>query len=183
MSTVEADAVLRTVTAGSVLVRWRKLLLRRRAALSLVSQSFQKLWHEHFPNHDHLTLQYKRPARSKAESYWDDESWKAAARWYHENRRGRTLIIESHPSQMKRLRRLLSNDVSLDEAWRELNAPKNRPTPQVTVEAIWHAVRERGLAALKEPVNVERLLRCDAGPKAQIDRRIEKLINAKGIAL
>jgi hypothetical protein len=50
-----------------------------------------------------------------------------------------------------------------------------RPTPQVVVEAILHGVRERGLAALKEPANQERLLRCDAAARQQINDRIEKL--------
>jgi hypothetical protein len=51
-----------------------------------------------------------------------------------------------------------------------------RETPEVTVEAILHCVRERGLPALKEPVNIERLLRCDEAAKEQIDERIAKLI-------
>ena len=50
---------------------------------------------------------------------------------------------------------------------------KNRPTPPV--EAVILAVRDRGLAALKEPANVERLERCDAAAKAEIERRIAKL--------
>lgn len=49
-----------------------------------------------------------------------------------------------------------------------------RPTPQVTIEAVLYCVRERGLAALKEADNVERLARCDAAAKDQINRRIEK---------
>jgi hypothetical protein len=52
---------------------------------------------------------------------------------------------------------------------------ETRPTPQATVEAILHCVRGRGVAALKEPANIERLTRCDAEAKAQIDQRIAKL--------
>jgi hypothetical protein len=48
-------------------------------------------------------------------------------------------------------------------------------TPQTTIEAILHCVRERGVAALKESANIERLTRCDAAAKVQIDRRIKKL--------
>jgi hypothetical protein len=51
----------------------------------------------------------------------------------------------------------------------------SHPTPQVTIEAIMYCVCERGLAALKEPENLERLVRCDATARAQIDKRIEKL--------
>ena len=50
-----------------------------------------------------------------------------------------------------------------------------RPTPQTTIEALMHSVRERGLAALKEPANLERLARCDKAALAQIDARIAKL--------
>jgi hypothetical protein len=63
--------------------------------------------------------------------------------------------------------------ISLQQAHREINDPKNRPTPQV--EAVLHAVRERGLAALKEPATAERLKRCDAAARAEINERIEKL--------
>jgi hypothetical protein len=56
-----------------------------------------------------------------------------------------------------------------------------RPTPQSTIEAILYCVRARGPKALREPANVERLSRCDAVAKAEIDRRITKLIAAKEI--
>jgi hypothetical protein len=65
--------------------------------------------------------------------------------------------------------------VSLDRAWSEINDPKRRPTPQVTIEAILHCVRERGISALREPANVERLKGCDEAARAEIDRRIVKL--------
>jgi hypothetical protein len=52
---------------------------------------------------------------------------------------------------------------------------RNRPTPQVTTEAVLYCVRERGLAALKEPANLERLSRCDEAARAQINERIAKL--------
>jgi hypothetical protein len=50
-----------------------------------------------------------------------------------------------------------------------------RATPQTTIDAILHCVHERGLAALKESANIERLSRCDAAARAQINRRIAKL--------
>jgi hypothetical protein len=163
-------------------ILWRKLLLQRRQKLTFICQSFENLWERYFPHHDCVTLQFKRPGQSKAESYWQCKSWKKAARWYHENRQGRTVIVEHDPQELKRFRGLLSNDVSLDATWRELNAPGNRPTPQVTIEALMVAVRERGLAALKEPVNIERLLCFDAAAKTEINRRIARLVAAKEIA-
>lgn len=59
--------------------------------------------------------------------------------------------------------------------WERLNDPQRFPTPQVTVEAIMYSVRERGLAALDEPDNIERLSRCDDAAQEQIKRRIAKL--------
>jgi hypothetical protein len=52
-------------------------------------------------------------------------------------------------------------------------------TPQVTIEAVLIEVRERGIAALAEPANIERLLRCDADARAEINRRISKIIADK----
>jgi hypothetical protein len=52
---------------------------------------------------------------------------------------------------------------------------RNRPIPQVTIEAVLYCVRERGLAALQEPANLERLSRCDEAARAQINERIAKL--------
>jgi hypothetical protein len=60
-----------------------------------------------------------------------------------------------------------------DEAQRQPPARSQpRPTAQSTIDAIIHCVRERGLDALEEPANIERLLRCDAAAKEQINRRI-----------
>jgi hypothetical protein len=56
--------------------------------------------------------------------------------------------------------------------------PRPRPTPQTTIEAIMFCVRDRGLSALQEPANKERLARCDKGAIAQIDARISKLKKA-----
>jgi hypothetical protein len=90
-------------------------------------------------------------------------------------RAGRILIVEAAPEKLAQLRRLMGDDVSLNAAWHELNDPRNRPTPKATVDAAVFAVRERGLAALKKPTNLERLSRCDAAAKAEINERIEKL--------
>jgi len=50
-----------------------------------------------------------------------------------------------------------------------------RSTPQTTIEAVLHCVRERGLAALREPANQQRLLTFDEVARAQVNRRIAKL--------
>ena len=57
--------------------------------------------------------------------------------------------------------------------------PRNRPTPEVVVDALVYCVRQRGLAALQEPANLERLSRCDASSKYQLNYRIERLGDLK----
>jgi hypothetical protein len=106
---------------------------------------------------------------------WDSESWNKSAHSYHAARRGTgaVLSVETEPEKLRRLRRLLADNVSLDRAYAEFNKPLS--TPKTTIEAILHCVRERGVAALKEPTNLERLTRCDAAAQAEISRRIAKL--------
>jgi hypothetical protein len=80
-------------------------------------------------------------------------------------------------------------DAGLPEDWFEMSQSAlwddpNRPrkTPQATIEAVIYSVRERGVAALKEPANIERLLTCDADARANINERVARLIAAKEIA-
>jgi hypothetical protein len=87
--------------------------------------------------------------------------------------------LSGHYSQTHRRSSLGEpNEMSIDVLYRDLNKPS--ATPQATVEAIMVAVRERGLAALKDAANVERLARCDQAARAQINRRIARLIEHKG---
>ena len=60
--------------------------------------------------------------------------------------------------------------------------PRSRPTPRTTIEAILWRVRERGSLALHEPANIERLRRCDAAARTEINKRIAHMIAAKEIA-
>jgi hypothetical protein len=77
-----------------------------------------------------------------------------------------------------KLRRLLDPTVSIDRAYSELNNPRRFSTPQATIEALLHSVKERGIGALKEPANMERLSRCDEAAVKQIKARIAKLENS-----
>jgi len=70
--------------------------------------------------------------------------------------------------------------MSLDGLCSTLNRP--RATPRSTIEAVMHSVRERGLAALKEAANLERLQRCDDRAKAQINARIPRVIEKKALS-
>ena len=67
------------------------------------------------------------------------------------------------------------HEMSVGVLWHRLNHPSRWATPQATIEAIMVTVRARGVAALKEPANVERLKRCDDATKAEINRRITML--------
>jgi hypothetical protein len=44
------------------------------------------------------------------------------------------------------------------------------------------SIRERGPQALHEPANIERLLRCDAAARAEINERITRRLAARDIA-
>jgi hypothetical protein len=72
--------------------------------------------------------------------------------------------------------------LSLSTLWNRLNDPRQYRTPQVTIEAVLYCVRERGLAALREPANIERLSRCDRAARNKINRRIVVMLGkCKGI--
>jgi len=68
-----------------------------------------------------------------------------------------------------------------DYPWqRNANQPR-RPTAQSTLDAVLYCVRQRGLAALKEPANIDRISRLSVDDKARLDGRIEKVISEKSI--
>jgi hypothetical protein len=62
--------------------------------------------------------------------------------------------------------------MSLGALWDHFNRP--RKTPQTTIEAVIHSVRERGVAALIEPANIERLLACDDRVLRDIAARLRR---------
>jgi hypothetical protein len=68
------------------------------------------------------------------------------------------------------------HELSLGALWDRLNDPARFATPQSTVEAVLYCVRARGLKALEEPANLERLRRCDQAARDEIDRRIADMI-------
>jgi hypothetical protein len=69
--------------------------------------------------------------------------------------------------------------MSLSTLWNALNDPRRFATPATTIEAILYCVRARGLAALDEPANLERLSRCDAAALKTINERIERMTAGK----
>jgi hypothetical protein len=83
--------------------------------------------------------------------------------------------VEARKPRPRRNPRIPANwqEMSLDALYQHFN--KTRPTPQTTIEAILHCIRGRGVAALKEPANVERLSRCDESARADINRQIQRV--------
>jgi hypothetical protein len=76
-----------------------------------------------------------------------------------------------NPSEhIKQLRALLCDDVSLVSAWTLIQRRH-----AASREALCESVKERGVEALTDPTNQDRLRRCDAAAIAEIDRRIVAL--------
>jgi hypothetical protein len=71
------------------------------------------------------------------------------------------------------------HEMSLGALWDHFNRP--RKTPQTTIEAVIYSVRARGVAALKEPANTERLLECDDDSRIEIIQRIARLIAVESL--
>jgi hypothetical protein len=59
---------------------------------------------------------------------------------------------------------------------------RHRPTPETTIEAILYGVRQRGIGALTEPDNIERLSRCDERARSDVNRRIAAITARKELA-
>jgi hypothetical protein len=69
----------------------------------------------------------------------------------------------------------------LPEGWDSMSLPvlyetlmARRQTAWVTLAALIDAVRTRGVAALDEPANIERLSRCDATAREKLNAFIEE---------
>jgi hypothetical protein len=133
----------------------------RRKFMLVQREPFLHAWDAAFPVHDAMTGRI-RHYRLDAFGFACDRAELEAAK-------------QPTSAAVARTRRLLEDDVSLDRAWREINDPSNRPTPAVVLEAIWWCVCERGPQALHEPKNVERLNRCDANARAELERRLARL--------
>jgi hypothetical protein len=150
-------------------VHKRKHLLRHRARLC-------EAWDRLFPRHDIETARLKpEHITSIADAAWNDTGWAKAAREYHKARGDRVLVVETEPKLLARLRELMADNVSLDQAWDALNDPRSRRTPAVTIEALWLSIRERGLKALEEPSNQIRLESCDIAARTELARCIKTL--------
>jgi hypothetical protein len=99
--------------------------------------------------------------------HWGAPSWREAAVVYHRDRAGR-LAVEIEPKRLARQRRLMADGVSLEHAYYDIN--RSNATPAVTLDAIKLSLRERGIKALYEPLNQDRIRRCEPAARAQLDR-------------
>jgi len=73
------------------------------------------------------------------------------------------------------LRRLMSDEVSLDRAWREFNSTPGRAAA-MTVEALMFSLRERGTKAFEEPDTKRRLSELS---KRQLKEACQRVQNFK----
>jgi hypothetical protein len=131
--------------------------------------------------------------------------WRDAAQEYHKNRgpdrtdaptslsdnrtwgafdRRATEDNASGRGRDGKVRRLLEQSLSLDTAYRAIQAEaaRLRGTSEATIGAILVAVRGRGLAALEEPATLERLGRCDEAALQQLTERIARILEKQANA-
>jgi hypothetical protein len=80
-------------------------------------------------------------------------------------------IIE--PKRLERLRRMMADNVSLDQAWHELR--DNRDAPRSTIDALMYGLRERGVATLNEPAAQRRLLALGDEQVREVCGRLQRL--------
>jgi hypothetical protein len=140
---------------SGALVSWRKELLLNRSALV-------PAWEAAFPQHDLSTGRFKTTSRCSTDTFEQTCAEAEAAK-------------QPADAATRRQHGLLANDVSFEAAYRAINDPRDRATPQSVVEAVIVSVIERGLGALEEPKNLDRLGRCDAQARAEVGRRVAKL--------
>src|SRR5262249_44287201 len=62
-------------------------------------------------------------------------------------------IIELHLWWIDHLTKSACRFADAESRWQPKPKPRPRPTPQVVIEAVMWSVRERGIAALREPEN------------------------------
>jgi hypothetical protein len=99
--------------------------------------------------------------KAQEQKAWDDApSWREAAERYHRDRAGRPLIVETDAEHLKRLRRLMRDNVSFGRAGDEIDrAARERynEAPKATYDAIVYELRTYGLPQLKNPSCQRRL--------------------------
>jgi hypothetical protein len=92
---------------------------------------------------------------------WSAPSWKEAAAQYRDARAGRPLIVEIEPAHLRLLRRLLSDEISLERASAQISraAREYSHAPEATYKAVAYELRTNGISQLGESSCRRRL--CD----------------------
>src|SRR5262249_16668218 len=93
--------------------------------------------------------------RQRVQDAWNDPAWCQAAADYHATRGQRTLVVEIESERLKQLRRLMTDDVSLERAGHDLNKPRDGAASS-TIEALMFSLRQ-GIQALGQPDTIRRL--------------------------
>ena len=84
--------------------------------------------------------------------------WREAAIEYHKARGKNAGIVSCTPDQLARLHKLMADDVTLEQAWCELNrAAQHGRAAASTVEALLFSLRQRRTKALDEPSTKHRI--------------------------
>jgi hypothetical protein len=81
-----------------------------------------------------------------------------------------------HDTQEQTADHLAMAQCATDAISLESKQTQRRRTPRTTVEAILYCVRTRGISALKQAANLDRLSHCDPAARTQINKRIASLI-------
>jgi hypothetical protein len=103
----------------------------------------------------HVVADEKAPDAVDA---WQAPSWCEASIEYHKARDGRRAVLEIEPERLKRLRRLMLDNVSLNRAYHELNQGGGQ-APAALVEALMFSLRLGIIDGLARPGAKERLSR------------------------
>jgi|SRR5947207_7812829 len=91
--------------------------------------------------------------KKAAEDAWSAPGWREAVEHYHRDRAGRPRIVEIDRNDLKRLRGLIRDGVSLERTWDEvirLACERYSEAPKATYDAVIYELRTHGLPQLKK---------------------------------
>jgi hypothetical protein len=119
---------------------------------------------------------------------WKHPGWKDAGAEYRANRpktpaleliASKTYVCDVCGAAPCVSRGFCSYSRAVDRQTKRRSRLAEQSTPQSTIDAIMYCVRQRGIEALKEPANIERLSRCDEQAKAAINKFAAKIASTK----
>jgi hypothetical protein len=113
-------------------------------------------------------------SKKVAEDAWNAPGWKAAAVEYPKARGGRPLIVEIESKHLKRLRRPLESNVSLERNFWGTSTLKGRAA-ESAVEALMLVLREGGTKALEQSAVKQRLSELNETQVREIGARLQRL--------